>query len=310
MSDSNKATEILLAAKRAGRLHHAILLYGTSLGELEKTAKTVANTLLGSFNGKHPDLFELRPEGKARFIKVGAEADKSGGELPKNSMRGLLHQLRQTSSLGGEKVAVIYEADRMNNVAANAFLKTLEEPPSATTIFMLTTRPNDLLDTIRSRCIALRVESAPEPLDDDEWKIWLGQFKEWQKSIMKNSPSRTFLGDAIMRAYALLSRFDEILSRLTDDKANLDEGSHEELDEEVIDAIIAGERRALRKKMLGDIEEACVECAPASGAIQAVKLARAVSELEKASVLMELNMADTPALEQFMLNSLRIWMKQ
>jgi len=74
--------------------------------------------------------------------------------------------------------------------------------------------------------------------------------------------------------------------------------------------IIAGERRALRKKMLGDIEEACVECAPASGAIQAVKLARAVSELEKASVLMELNMADTPALEQFMLNSLRIWMKQ
>ena len=80
--------------------------------------------------------------------------------------------------------------------------------------------------------------------------------------------------------------------------------------DEVVEAINSGERRAIRKRMLGDIEEICVECAPSCGAIQASKLSRSVQELEKSASLMELNMADVPALEQFMLNSLRIWMRQ
>lgn len=310
MSDPSKAIQILTSAKSAGRLHHAILLYGTSLVALENVAKSASEILLGKYPGRHPDLFELRPEGKARHIRVGAESDKVGGDWPPNTMRRMIRDLRQTSNMGGEKVAIIYEADRMNNVAANAFLKTLEEPPSGTTIFILSTRPNDLLDTIRSRCIAMRVDTPPERIDDEEWKLWLEDFKKWQQAIMRGGHTRSSAGNAAMRAYGLLSRFDAILSRLTEGSANLDEISKEELDDEVVEAINSGERRAIRKRMLGDIEEICVECAPSCGAIQASKLSRSVQELEKSTSLMELNMADVPALEQFMLNSLRIWMRQ
>lgn len=303
----SSALDILLRAKRAGRLHHAALLYGSSLRELEDTAMAVASELFGRPAHRHPDLFELRPEGKMRLIKIGSDSDRVGGEWPPNTMRKLLKDLRQTSSQGGAKVAIIHEADRMNAVAANAFLKTLEEPPERTTIFMLTTRPNDLLNTIRSRCIALRVDCRPQPIDDDEWLQWLDDFKNWQRSLMGGVGKKVSLSDAIMNCYGLLARFDCVLSRLTDAESDLDDAQKDDLDDEMLEAVAAGERRAIRKKMFADIENACVSCALGGAGVPAVKLGRAVDALEKSSGFMELNMQDAPALEYFMLNCLRIW---
>ena len=302
-----KALDILLGALRAGRLHHAILLYGSSISALEDVAMQVAQRLLGSDPKKHPDLFELRPEGKMRFIKIGSDSDKVGGDWPPNTMRRLLRDIAQTSNKGGNRVAVVFEADRMNGAAANAFLKTLEEPPAGTTIFMLSTRPNDLLDTIRSRCISLRVDSETEPLADEDWRKWIDDFKNWQKSLMGGIGRKITLADAMMRCYGLLARFDSILSRLTDEASDIGESESEELDEDVIDAIVAGERRALRKRLFADIEDACVSCALGGDGVPAVKLSRAVEALEKSSGFTELNMPDTPALEYFMLTSIRIW---
>ena len=302
-----KALDILLGALRAGRLHHAILLYGSSIQVLEDIAKQVAQRLLGSQPEKHPDFFELRPQGKMRQIKIGSDADKIGGDWPPNTMHRLLKEISQTSNRGGNKVAIVYEADRMNDSAANAFLKTLEEPPKGTTIFMLTTRPNDLLDTIRSRCISLRADSDPQPLDDPQWEKWLADFKDWQKALMGGIGVKIRLLDAMMRCYGLLARFDKILSRLTDQAADIGEAESEELDEDVIDAIVAGERRALRKRLFGEIEDACVSCALGGNGVPAVKLSRAVQVLEKSAGLTELNMPDAPALEYFMLTSIRIW---
>jgi DNA polymerase-3 subunit delta' len=51
---------------------------------------------------------------------------------------------------------IIDEADKMNDAASNALLKTLEEPPAASHIFLITARPDALLPTIRSRCQTLR----------------------------------------------------------------------------------------------------------------------------------------------------------
>ncbi len=307
MSNHPKALDVLLGALRAGRLHHAILLYGASMSALENVANEVAQRLLGSPPKKHPDHFELRPEGKMRFIKIGSDSDKVGSDWPPNSMRRLMKDISQTSNLGGNKVAVIYEADRMNVAAANAFLKTLEEPPKGTTIFMLTTRPNDLLDTIRSRCISLRVDSEPDPLNDDEWSEWIADFKSWQKALMGGIGKAISLSEAMMKCYGLLARFDKILSRLTEDAANIGESDSEELDDDVIDAIVSGERRAIRKRLFGDIEDACVSCALGGEGVPAVRLSRAVEALEKSAGFTELNMPDTPALEYFMLTSLRIW---
>lgn len=94
---------------------------------------------------------------------------------------------------------------------------------------------------------------------------------------------------------------------MTDEVADIGEAETEELDADVIDAIVAGERRALRKRLFGEIEDACVSCALGGNGVPAVKLSRVVDALEKSAGFTELNMPDTPALEYFMLNSIRIW---
>ena len=305
MPTPDKAKEILKAAASVGRLHHAILLYGNSLSPLEDVAEETATALFGRPARTHPDLFELRPEGKARMIRVGSDSDKVAGELPRNTMRHMLSQIRQTSNLGGRKVAIVYEADRMNFVTANAFLKTLEEPPADTTIFMLTTRPNDLLDTIRSRCVALKVDAPASEVGDEEWKSWIEDFSNWQKKLMRE---RKFKSDeVIMPAYGLLSRFDSILGRLADKSERLAKAQQEGLDDEILEAVRAGERRGVRKVMLAQIEDACVGCALGGEGVPAVKISRAVEALERAAGLMELNMNESCALEYFIISSIRIW---
>ena len=107
-------------------------------------AKKTASLLFGRPCAGHPDLFELRPEGKMRLIKIGSASDRTGGDWPPNTMRKLLRDIRQSPSAGAVKVAIVHEADRMNAESANAFLKTLEEPPPDTTIFMLTNPPKRL----------------------------------------------------------------------------------------------------------------------------------------------------------------------
>ncbi|PWM31795.1 MAG: hypothetical protein DBX55_02070 [Verrucomicrobia bacterium] len=305
MPDVDRAKSILSAAADAGRLHHAVLLFGPSPAALEEVARHVAEKLLGGPPERHPDFFELRPEGKARMIRIGSEAERAGGEWPNNTMRRLLYELRQSSNAGGAKVAVICEADRMNAVAANAFLKTLEEPPRDTSIFMLTARPNELLETIRSRCVCLKVDAADCGIDDPEWSAWLGDFARWQTDLMRR---RNFSSDAvIMRAYGLLSRFDSVLSRLSEGLVSDASSAHGEADAGVLEAVLAGERRGLRKKMLAQIEDTAVGCALGGDGVPAVKISRVVAALERCAGFMELNMSESAALEFFMISSIRIW---
>ena len=302
MAEEN-AVNILRKAMHANRLHHAILLYGKSVTPLESVAKQIATDLFGKSCVNHPDLFELRPEGKMRQIKIGAIE----GEPDSNTMRKLLKDLRQTSSLGGYKVAIVYEADRMNIWAANAFLKTLEEPPAQTTIFILTTRPNDLLDTIKSRCISLRVDTPEEEIKNELLQEWLNDYKVWQKALMGGIGKEIKSTDAVMMCYGLIARFESIIKIIQEDTSDIDDTKEENLDEEMIEAIKAGERRSLQKQMFSDIEKACVDCALGGNGVPAVKISRVVETIEKSSHLMDLNMKETPALEYFMLSSLRIW---
>lgn len=310
MSEFGRVGEVLKKAMDSGRLHHAILLYGSSLKDLERAAKFVARRLLNCEDlNKHPDFFELRPEGKMRQIKIGSDSERSGGEWAPNTMRSLLSKLRQTPSAGSRKFALVYEADRMNNVTANAFLKTLEEPPSDTNIFMLSERPNELLDTIKSRCISLRVDCRPAPLEDEQWLEWIGDFSSWQKNLTLGISDEFSTVDAFVGAYSLLARFDEILTRLSDVEESKLSADAEDLDAEQLDAIQVGERRGLRKRLLSEMEDALLDAVmtASSGKVPSIKLARAFAVLEKCTGLMELNMQDTPALEYFFLSNMRIW---
>lgn len=80
------------------------------------------------------------------------------------TVRSLIRFLRVRAFQGPWKVAVVADAQRMNTAAANAFLKTLEEPPADTVIMLTTTGTEGMLPTILSRCQKVRFE--PWPADE------------------------------------------------------------------------------------------------------------------------------------------------
>src|SRR6185436_1663393 len=90
----------------------------------------------------HSDMHWVRPESKSRIVSV-------------DQMRELMREIQLKPSEAEVKVAVIVAADRLNTQAANAFLKTLEEPPAKSVLILLSTEPQRLLETILSRCLRL-----------------------------------------------------------------------------------------------------------------------------------------------------------
>ncbi|MFN3691626.1 MAG: AAA family ATPase [Fervidobacterium sp.] len=91
-------------------------------------------------------------------------------------------------SQNDKKIVLIYEADKMTQEAANAFLKTLEEPPIYSIIILVTSRYNSLLPTIRSRVhkIVLPFPKLPEQLDDFEKYVLLWNFDFLDRILNKD----------------------------------------------------------------------------------------------------------------------------
>lgn len=90
-------------------------------------------------SGNHPDFHLVRPEKEGKAITV-------------EQIRHCNRQAQESSQLGGLRLFVIEPADSMNESAANALLKTLEEPSSHCLFLLVTYRANGLLPTITSRC--------------------------------------------------------------------------------------------------------------------------------------------------------------
>ncbi len=105
--------------------------------------------------GSHPDFYHVLPQEKSKFIKV-------------DQIRSLCESIAKTSQQGGWKVVIISPAEAMNTAAANALLKSLEEPESNTLILLVSIRLSAIPMTIRSRC---QIESMgiPEPSVAKQW---------------------------------------------------------------------------------------------------------------------------------------------
>ena len=102
--------------------------------------------------GSHPDFIALGcPEGK-RELPI----ELFVGPRERRGQAGLCYELSLRPLPGSRKIAVIDDADLMNDSAANALLKTLEEPPDGAVLFLIASNPDALLPTIRSRCQMLR----------------------------------------------------------------------------------------------------------------------------------------------------------
>lgn len=150
------ACELLSAAQRSGRLPHALLVTGSASSGTHELALFLARKLNGCRaetleSLRHPMCRVLSPGSKSRRILI-------------DDMRSIEPFLQLKADPGKTKFVAIVEADRINEQAANAFLKTLEEPPAQTLIVLITAHPSRLLATILSRCIRLDLrDAAGEP---------------------------------------------------------------------------------------------------------------------------------------------------
>lgn len=308
---TSPAVQVLQRAFDQGRLAHAILLHGESLPALEAVCHSMAQAILQTDAdvAQHPDFFSLRPQGKMRFINVGSKNDRVGGEWPTNSMRRLIHDLHLTPQAGQRKVAAVYEVDRMNKTAANAFLKTLEEPPSDTTIFLLTTRPYKLLATIRSRCINFSLPAAFNQVQDESWHQWLADYTHWMHTLRHEKLSRDTTAEVIMTVYGLVVRFSHILEQLTQTSwQSYAENLPENLDSDQKAALETGFKKSIRAQLFTEIEQHTHRFAltdPQDLPIRA--LSQAIQQLETCVGLLEVNLNESAALEAFLLKSLRFW---
>ncbi|MSU34503.1 MAG: hypothetical protein EXS36_05235 [Pedosphaera sp.] len=166
LDNSSAARELLQRSLDRGRLGHAYLFTGDDLELLEREAVSLARTvncqepprrgasgLALEYCGRcspcrriasrqHPDMFWIRPESKMRQI----QADQT---------RALTQALSLKAHEAAHKIGILVAAERMNSSAANAFLKTLEEPPAGSILILLSTEPDRLLETVLSRCLRL-----------------------------------------------------------------------------------------------------------------------------------------------------------
>jgi DNA polymerase-3 subunit delta' len=154
------ALEQFAIARRAGSLGHAWLISGPAgVGKLN-LALVLANSLLGAKAepkeldaaaalaalatrhapmDRHPDLHWLYPEEDKETISV-------------DQVRELIETFTLTAHRGGAKVAIVEPAEAMTTPAANALLKTLEEPTAGSYLLLLSHQPGRLPATVRSRC--------------------------------------------------------------------------------------------------------------------------------------------------------------
>lgn len=126
----------------------------------------------------HTDLAVLMPEtsmlalgwplGEKAQQELDEKKRKPSREIRVDAMRDALEFAQRTSGRGRGKVVLVYPAERMNQVTANALLKTLEEPPGDMRFVLATEAAHQLLPTIRSRCLGHSL-AWPEPVPAQAW---------------------------------------------------------------------------------------------------------------------------------------------
>jgi len=263
----SQGVELLQRSLDRGRLGHGYLFSGGELDDLEALARQLAKTLncerppkagQGGValdccdtclscrkidDGNHADVHWARPESKSRIISV-------------DQMRDMMQQINLKPTEAEWKVAVIVAADRLNTQAANAFLKTLEEPPARSVIILTTTEPDRILETIESRCLRLNFGGDGVKRFDAAQQEWLVQFAGLAASEQTSLLARYRLhGLLLQQLGAVKETIDETLSarspleKFADAEKDLREKWEDELK-----AAVESEYRRQRNDWLGLIQ--------------------------------------------------------
>ena len=173
----------------------ASVLCDTPTAEQHACGQCAACDLLAAFS--HPDYRVLRPSimNTAHPIEE-LRPEKPSKEITIDDIRALDNMVNQTSHRGGLRVVVLYPAHKLNRNAANALLKTLEEPPANTVFILLAHDVRQLLPTIVSRCQLVNA-AAPSPTEALAYLNALEPNPNWAEYVQQEN-------GAVMRVAELI----------------------------------------------------------------------------------------------------------
>lgn len=265
LKHQQQVVELLQRSLERGRLAHAYLFAGDKIDPLEAMARTLVKTLncLQPRKGRagvaldccdrcpvcrridealHPDIHWVRPESRSRVITI-------------EQIRDLMEEVHLKPTEARFKGAVVVGADRMNAQAANAYLKTLEEPPPGSILVLLSTQPQRILETILSRCLRLNFAGDRRPVFEEADLAWLAGFTQVAAGEQKS----------LMNRYQLLGT---LMARLAETRAGIQKAltarspleRYEDADpdlrekwEDELTAAVEAEYRRQRTELLGGL---------------------------------------------------------
>lgn len=247
---AEEARRLLARSFREGRLAHAYIVVGDPRGAALRFAEWLAQLVLcddaaGGPCGRcracqlaaghrHADVRWMEPEKKSRVFSVDA------------IRREVIPWAASTSLEGGWKVLALSFADRFNDQSANAFLKTLEEPPPRTLFLLLTDDPGSMLPTILSRCqrvdLTMGRVAPAEP-----WRSETG-------AIMARHSLRSELSAMATagRVEALLARIEKAAEEQVEADAEAS-GANEDAD--TIDARVKAKAKEIRDAVFVSVQD-------------------------------------------------------
>lgn len=271
----SRVEELFQTAAKEGRLAHAYLLTGAPPAELESLGKGLAANLLDADLEGHPDFFVLRPESKSRRVSIA-------------QVRSLEHSLSRRPHKAPLKVALILEAERMclpPAEAANAFLKTLEEPPDHSLLILTSDRPEQLLPTVRSRCLTFPIlpDKHPAPIEGIDELTHL-----WAESS-EPTPLAAYRRASILQSFLLSTR--DRLNAQSEQEVEDEEGDE---NESAQSASLAGQLVRVREDIITHLIRSAWSRAQSS---LRPEIVREVDSLEKLRLALARNIDPTLAIE-------------
>lgn len=258
---SEELRQRFAASVEQGRMGHSYLLTGDHSESLENLALGLAGQVLDAAPQEHPDFHSVRPESKSRHITV-------------EQIRELERELYLRPFMAPLKVAIIFDAERMcmgGASAANAFLKTLEEPPAHTLILLTSGRPAMLLPTIISRCLRLDLgfeDIVSAPAQEPDW------IRRWHAS--HPSPS--------LRAYGRAQVLNEHWAVIRE-AAEAHLKDNPDVDEEIGKALVEAEFQLGRQESIAQLQRwywRRSEAAAGTSELERLRSVKALEELQAA----------------------------
>jgi len=228
----------------AGRPAHGYLIVGSVRGAAMDLTMRILQTLFcqtgdkpcGSCDGCRrvtqriePDIHWIFPEKKSRVISADQIRNK------------LIYEVTQTAFSSGWKAGVLVGADRLNDASANAFLKTLEEPPEKTLFLLLSDTPQQMLPTIVSRCQRIDLTDIRELSEP-----WKSRVIETLSSPLWGRPMENLAMANVL--FSVLVDIKEKAAQMVTDEGKNEDKTEE--DDDVFDAKVNARYREMRTDFL------------------------------------------------------------